>query len=103
MEAQFSPVFAIAANDFDEDGKTDLWLGGNFYALKPQAGRHNASKGCFLKGNGDGTFTYVTPERSGINVTGEVRDAVIITDKGKQRLLVARNNDKVLLFERKKE
>ena len=48
--AQLSPVFGIVADDIDGDGKMDIWLGGNFYALKPQAGRHNASKGVFLKG-----------------------------------------------------
>ena len=45
LEAQLSPVFGIVADDLDEDRKTDIWLGGNFYALKPQVGRHNASKG----------------------------------------------------------
>jgi hypothetical protein len=29
-------------------------VGGNFYALKPQVGRHNASKGVFLKGMATG-------------------------------------------------
>ena len=49
LEAQLSPVFGIVVDDFDGDNKKDIWLGGNFYALKPQAGRHNASKGVLLK------------------------------------------------------
>lgn len=100
IEAQFSPVFGIVADDFDNDGKKDIWLGGNFYALKPQAGRHNASKGVLLKGKDNKEFTYVSPAQSGINVEGEVRDAVIIQVKGSKHLMIARNNAKVLLFEK---
>jgi len=104
IQAQFAPIFSITVNDLDNDGKTDIWLGGNFYALKPQAGRHNASNGIFLKGADNGSFVYVAPERSGIKVRGEVRDAAIIKAKDdKLHLIVARNNDKVLLFERGKK
>jgi enediyne biosynthesis protein E4 len=101
IEAQFSPVYGIVVDDLDNDGKKDIWLGGNFYALKPQAGRHNASKGIFLKGNGNKEFNYVSPQECGIKVDGEVRDAGIIPVKGSKHLIIARNNAKVLLFEKK--
>ncbi|MBD0369079.1 MAG: VCBS repeat-containing protein, partial [Flavisolibacter sp.] len=101
IEAQFSPVFGIIADDLDGDGKTDIWLGGNFYALKPQAGRHNASKGVFLKGDGGRSFTYIAPRQSGILVEGEVRDANIIPIKGVKHLIVGRNNASVLLFKKR--
>jgi enediyne biosynthesis protein E4 len=97
LEAQLSPVFAIVAEDLDGDSKKDIWLGGNFYALKPQAGRHNASKGVLLKGNGDKSFTYVPTSQSGIKVTGEVRDAILINNQ----MLVGRNNEPVMLFRKK--
>ena len=97
LEAQLSPVFGIIVNDLDGDGKKDIWLGGNFYALKPQAGRHNASKGVMLKQVDNKVFKYVTPENSGIKVTGEVRDAAVIN----KEVVVARNNDRVLLFRKK--
>jgi hypothetical protein len=102
VEAQFSPVFGIVADDLDGDGKMDIWLGGNFYALKPQAGRHNASKGVFLKGNGNRSFTFVSPNECGIRVEGEVRDAGVIQSNGSKHLIVGRNNAKVLLFEKRK-
>lgn len=101
IEAQVSPVFGIAADDIDEDGKTDIWLGGNFYALKPQAGRHNASKGIFLKGMGNKSFNVVAEKQSGIKAEGEVRDAGILISNGKKSLIVARNNAKVLFFQKK--
>ncbi len=98
LQAQISPVFGIVADDLDGDGKTDIWLGGNFYALKPQAGRHNASKGVYLKGNGGRSFSYISPEQSGIRVEGQVRDAGVIQVNGSKHLIVGRNNSKVLLF-----
>ena len=103
IEAQLSPVFGIVADDLNGDNKTDIWLGGNFYALKPQAGRHNASKGFFLKGNGGKSFSYIAPVETGIYVEGEVRDAGTIQVNGSKHLIVGRNNAKVLLFERRKK
>ncbi len=103
LEAQISPIFGIVADDLDEDGKMDIWLGGNFYALKPQVGRCNASKGVFLKGNGTRSFTYISPRESGIKVEGEVRDAGIIQVNGSKHLIIGRNNASVLLFERRKK
>ncbi len=98
IQAQFSPVFGIVADDLDGDGKIDIWLGGNFYALKPQEGRHNASKGVFLKGNGGKSFTYIPYSECGIKVDGEVRDAGVIQVNGSKYLIVGRNNERVLLF-----
>jgi hypothetical protein len=103
VEAQFSPVFGIVAEDLDEDGKTDIWLGGNFYALKPQVGRHNASKGVFLKGQGGRSFAFIPTSECGISIDGEVRDAGAIQLKGSKHLIVARNNAKVLMFGKSKK
>lgn len=102
METQVSPVFGIVADDFDEDGKIDIWLGGNFYALKPQVGRHDASRGVYLKGNGERSFVYEPTSESGIFVEGEVRDVAIFSSKNSKRIIVARNNNKVLIFRKKK-
>lgn len=100
LEAQVSPVFAIVAEDLDQDGHMDLWLGGNFYGLKPEVGYNNSSRGIFLKGN-SGSFQYIPPVETGIEVWGEVRDAVVFKGPESIRLLVARNNQSTLLFERK--
>lgn len=100
VEAQITPVFGIVADDLDDDGVSDIWLGGNFYALKPQAGRHNASTGVFLKGRGNRQFTFVPTSRSGIMVEGEVREAEVISAGGKKHILVARNNAPVVVFEK---
>ena len=103
LEAQFSPEFGIAADDFDGDGKTDIWLGGNFYGLKPQVGRHNASTGVYLKGIGGRLFSFVSPRECGIKIEGEVRDAGVIPINGLKHLIVGRNNARVLLFGTRKK
>jgi hypothetical protein len=100
LEAQVSPVFAILAEDLDGDGHTDLWLGGNLYGLKPEVGYNNASRGVFLKGQ-SGSFRYISPAESGIEVTGEVRDVTAFTGPDGLRILVARNNKRTVMFERK--
>ena len=92
LEAQVSPVFSIVAEDLDEDGFTDIWLGGNFYGLKPEAGRLDSSKGVLLKGSAQGIFYSVSSDISGIHIHGEVRDAQTIAINNKPCILMARNN-----------
>ncbi len=100
VEAQVAPVFAIAVHDWNNDGHADIWLGGNFYALKPQVGRHDASRGVFLTGSSRRRFRSVPSTMSGIEVEGEVRDAVVLPVNQSSVMLVARNNDKVLMYRR---
>jgi len=104
VQAQFSPVYGILASDLDGDGNTDIFLGGNFYSVKPQIGRYDASYGCLLKGVGKGQFRYIPPQESGLFVKGEVRDIVRITGKDhRSTIVVARNNDTLLLFKPQKQ
>lgn len=98
-EAQVSPVFGIVTDDFDGDGNIDIWLGGNFYGLKPQVGRHDASKGVYLKNVSKRAF--INQQGTGIYVRGEVRDAVMMKIPNRKQLIVARNNEKVLVFRKK--
>jgi hypothetical protein len=98
LEAQISPAFGIVAEDMDGDGLKDIWLGGNFYGLKPEVGRHDSSRGVFLKGDGKGGFTYLNPIQAGINVKGEVRDAGVFSTKNGKVILIARNDADALFF-----
>ena len=102
VEAQVSPVFGIIADDLDGDGIIDIWLGGNFYSVKPQIGRYDASRGVFLKGGTNRSFTCEPQAYHGLYVKGEVRDAAIIRSGQTKMMLVARNNDKVLVFRKRK-
>lgn len=99
MEAQLAPIYTILAGDFDSDGKTDLLVGGNLYGVLPILGRYDASYGLMLRGNGAGSFVPVDMEQSGFIVDGQIRDIKKLRGpNGQQFIVVARNNDRPLLF-----
>lgn len=100
VRAQFSPVFGIMVDDFNGDGIKDIFLGGNFYGLKPEVGRLDASYGVTFAGTQVRTFNYIEPVNSGLFVKGEVRDIKEINTKNGKIMIVARNNDELLLFKK---
>jgi hypothetical protein len=96
IEAQFAPVYAALADDFDGDGRVDLLLGGNFWGVTPLLGRYDASYGALLRGDGTGRFASVDLEDSGLIIKGEVRDMKPLRHASAGRvILVARNNDRL--------
>jgi hypothetical protein len=102
VEAQFAPVYAAVAQDFDSDGRTDIVVAGNFHGVTPVRGRYDASYGLFLRGGGgagdpgDGTFAPVDMEISGLVVEGQVRDIRTLRRAGGGQLIViARNNGRL--------
>jgi enediyne biosynthesis protein E4 len=100
-EAQLSPVNAAIVYDLNGDGIEDIFMAGNFYGLKPQTGRFDASYGTLFLGDQKGHFNYVPPKQSGLFVRGEVRDAKMLNPISKNPLLlVARNNDNLMLFQK---
>lgn len=101
LRAQFSPVFGILVDDFNGDGVKDIITAGNFYGLKPEVGRLDASYGVTLLGTKQNTFTYDAPANSGLFIKGEVRDIKEINTKNGKLVIVARNNDELQIFKRK--
>ncbi|HJQ12266.1 MAG TPA: VCBS repeat-containing protein, partial [Gemmatimonadaceae bacterium] len=98
VEAQFAPIYASVANDFDGDGKTDLVVGGNFFDVTPMLGRFDASYGLLLHGDGQGNFTAVDSESSGLALEGQVRDMKIVRTSNGALIAVARNNDQLRII-----
>jgi hypothetical protein len=95
-EAQFAPIYAALAQDFDGDGHADLLVGGNFLGVPPVLGRYDASYGLLLRGRGNGQFEAVDMEKSGVEIDGQVRRIKALRGANGQRLIVvARNNDKL--------
>jgi hypothetical protein len=68
----------VAAGDYNQDGKLDLILAGNFYGSRLKFGRLDANRGVMLLGDGNGCFVSVPTHTSGIFLDSEVRDAAQI-------------------------
>ena len=101
--AQFSPVYAIAITDVNDDGHQDVILGGNQYEVKPQLGRYDASWGDVFLGDGKGHLHWAGYKKSGFRVRGQIRDLrVIDVRNGIRRILVAVNNDSLRVFKIRK-
>ena len=98
MEAQFSPVNAIIADDLDGDGIKDLLLAGNEYQAEVVSGQYDASYGLFLKGNGKGQFAAVSPVQSGFLIAGDVKSMVKINGKKGKIILAAVNDAAIKCF-----
>jgi hypothetical protein len=97
-EAQYAPIYGVLATDADGDGKTDLLVAGNFDGMAPALGRMSASYGLLLRGDGKGNFVSVKGERSGFVVPGQTRDIQRVRTARGDLYVVARNNDRPLLF-----
>jgi hypothetical protein len=104
VRAQFSPVFSILAEDLDGDGLMDLFLGGNFYGLKPQTGRLDASYGTVLMGKKGGDFSWAEPLHTGLFLQGEARAIASVQSAGGGNcIIVAMNNQPLYVFQRNRK
>jgi hypothetical protein len=96
-EAQFAPVYAALASDFDRDGHADLLLGGNFYGVTPVQGRYDASYGLLLSGDGQGGFG-VMPVMP-VMIEGQVRHLALVRGpNGERFVVVAKNGDRLQIL-----
>lgn len=98
-EAQLSPTYGLLVKDLNKDGHIDILMGGNLFGVKPEVGRYDANYGLLLQGNGDMSFEPIPASRSGFSIKGETRDIVAVEAGGKQLILVAKNNDRMQIFE----
>ncbi len=81
LEVQSSPVFTITSLDYDHDGNRDLLLCGNISKVRLRVGKYDANYGVLLKGDGKGKFRYVTQNRSGFGLKGDVRSVISVGTK----------------------
>ena len=98
LMAQLSPVFSILHTDLNGDNRKDLFLAGNFFGLKPQGGRFDASYGTTLVLDSLGQFQYVKPIESGLFIKGEARHIIPVKTSKGSYILVAMNNGPVYVF-----
>lgn len=94
-EAQFAPIYAILAEDFDQDGQTDLLLAGNNHSVRGEWGYEGAGQGLFLHGQGGLRFAPVPARTSGFFEPGDVR-ALLVVPTRRGPFVIAANNDGAL-------
>ena len=100
--AQVSKVMTMLAEDVNNDGNMDVILGGNFDGANMYQARYDASFGLILKNDEKGNFTATLPTDHGFILEGDIRDIKSINILKNKAYLVARNNDKLMVFKRLK-
>jgi enediyne biosynthesis protein E4 len=95
---QLSSLNSILSKDINNDGKLDLILAGNFPDCLPQFGRLDANSGIVLLNKGNGVMEELASIKSGLNVSGVVRDIQNVKQKNIDLLLFLRNNDMPVLY-----
>lgn len=92
LQAQFSSLFGMVAEDVDGDGNLDVVINGNDYGTEVSVGRYDALNGLVLKGDGKGGFTPLTILQSGIFIPGNGKALVKLSNKSGQTMLAASQN-----------
>lgn len=92
--AQISPVNGIVYEDLDNDQIKDLVIAGNLNVSEVETGNADAGVGLFLKGNKEGWFDEVSPDKSGLYISGDVKNIALLKKNyaGNPFILVANNN-----------
>jgi hypothetical protein len=100
IAAQATAAYGITTADFDNDGRDDLYLVGNFHGADHEIMAYSGGVSYWLKGNGDGTFANVPTAQSGLFVPYEGRGLAVsdYDQNGWVDVAVGLNNHAPLLF-----
>lgn len=100
LEAQRAPAWGVQAADFDGDGREDLFLSQNCFAVHHEISRYDAGRGLLLTGKGDGTFDTVPGQQSGIRIYGDQRGSAAgdFDRDGRVDLVVSQNGAETILL-----
>jgi hypothetical protein len=98
--AQMSVIDGMIADDFDRDGNLDVLVNGNDFGTDISIGRYDALNGLLLKGDGNGSFSPLSIQQSGIYIPGNGKALVKMAgSKGNYLVAASQNRDAVKIFE----
>jgi len=92
FQAQLSPVYDFITGDFDQDGRKDIVMAGNYKYADTETGEWDAGNGSLLLQNADGTFRYIPNTEHGFWAQQEVRDLQSIKLADGRHAIVTGNN-----------
>jgi hypothetical protein len=96
--AQISPIRGIVARDVDGDGNLDLIVAGNLTEMEPNTTPPDAGNGLWLRGDGQGHFTPVSPFESGFLASKGVAGLALMKTPAGSAVLVANTGDSLQAF-----
>jgi hypothetical protein len=99
IQAQYAPVYAVAAADIDRDGDLDIVLGGNESMVRVRIGKSDGNEGVLLINDGAGKFTYLPQEQSGLKLKADVRSLLFMANNGVTTLIVGQNGHPVRTYQ----
>jgi hypothetical protein len=90
--------------DIDGDGREDIFLSQNFFAVDGDTPRYDAGRGLCLLGDGSGNFRSLPGPESGIMIYGEQRGCALCDYDGDGRvdLVVTQNGAETKLYHNEK-
>ena len=95
-ELQMAPITDFLVYDFNQDGKDELLVGGNYFGVKPYHGRFGTFPGAVITDNNE----VILGHRLGLDFQEKsIRHMNIITHNKQPYLLVSFNNDSIQLYE----
>ena len=98
IEAQFSPAYALALVDVNNDRLPDLLIGGNRTYNRVRLGKADANRGQLFLNVGKGHFRYVSMLQSGLVWTGDVRAFATVRVRNQTQLLIGVTGQPVRTF-----
>jgi hypothetical protein len=99
--AQISPLKSIVVTDADRDGNLDLIVAGNLYQAEANTPRADAGNGLWLRGNGKGGISPVSPRESGFLAPRDVSGMALVKTSSGRSLIVANTGDSIQVFKLK--
>lgn len=91
---QLSPVNGFVTKDVNGDNFIDIICIGNLYSTEVETTRYDAGTGSVLINDGNGGFTPMTSEQSGINANYDAKDIIIANES----LIVTNNREQVQVW-----